>query len=102
MQSRFSPFYLFGSSFGSPLEICSCLGCSGGKISKKTCFVEETVLVKRRGLTLLKSTLSSLPIYFMSLFVISCKVSLRVEKIQMDFLGVGGKGELQSRPHFVR
>ncbi|RVW27557.1 F-box protein [Vitis vinifera] len=66
-------------------------GANGGKISKKTCFVEETVLVKRRGLTLLKSTLSSLPIYFMSLFVISCKVSLRVEKIQMDFLGVGGK-----------
>ncbi|RVW74260.1 F-box protein [Vitis vinifera] len=68
-------------------------GANGGKISKKTCFVEETVLVKRRGLTLLKSTLSSLPIYFMSLFVISSKVSLRVEKIQMDFLGVGGRRE---------
>ena len=36
--------------------------------------------------TLVKRTLSSLAIYFVSLFIISCKVSFRPEKIQKDFL----------------
>ena len=43
-------------------------------------------------MTSIKSTLSSLPIYY-SLFVIPRKVSLRLEKLQRDFLwvGVGGR-----------
>ena len=47
MQSGLSPFYLFRPPPGSFFQICSILGCNGGKISKKTCFVEEVVLVKR-------------------------------------------------------
>ena len=47
----------------------------------------------------IKSTLSSLPIYFMSLFIIPRKVSLRLEKIQRDFLWGGGAS--QSKPHLV-
>ena len=43
-------------------------------------------LSKGMRLTLVKSTLSSLPIYYMSLFIIHCKVSLRLEKIQRDFI----------------
>lgn len=50
-------------------------------------------------MTLLKSTLFNLPIYFMSLSVILHKVSLRLEKIQRYFLWGGGK--LQRRPHLV-
>ena len=41
-------------------------------------------------LTLIKSTLSSLSIYFMSLFVISRKVCTRFENIPRDFLWGGG------------
>lgn len=37
---------------------------------------------------MIKSMLSSLPIYFMFLFVISRRVSLRLEQIQRDFLWV--------------
>lgn len=37
-------------------------------------------------LTLIRSTLSSLPLYFVSLFSILRKVRLRLEKIQNDFL----------------
>ena len=37
-------------------------------------------------MTLVKSNISILPIYFMSLFVVPCKVNLRLEKIQRDFL----------------
>ena len=52
--------------------------------------VEATCLTNwgwGRGLTLIKSTLSSIPIYFMSLFVIS-RVSM-LEKIQRDVLWGG-------------
>ena len=41
--------------------------------------------------TLIKSTLSSLPIYFMPLFVMSKRVAVRLEKIHRDFLWGGGE-----------
>lgn len=43
-------------------------------------------LSKGAKLTLIKSTISSLPIYVMLLFAILRKVSLSLEKIQRDFL----------------
>ena len=50
---------------------------------------------------MVKSTLSSSPIYYMSLFVIPREASLRLEKIQRDdFLWEGGK--LQNRTHLVK
>ncbi|RVW68261.1 putative ribonuclease H protein [Vitis vinifera] len=48
---------------------------------------------------LIKSTLSSLFIYFMSLFVIPKRVAARLEKIQRDFQW--GGGELEKKPHLV-
>ena len=49
-------------------------------------------LSKGGRITLIKSTLSSLPTYFMSLFPIPGLVALRIDKIQRDFLW-GGMGE---------
>ena len=49
---------------------------------------------------LIKSTLSSLPIYFLFLFGISRKVWLRLEKIQRDFLW-GGR-TLEKKIHLVK
>ena len=51
-------------------------------------------------LTLIQSTLSNMPIYFMSLFYLPRKVSLHLEKIQRDFLW--GGGALVQKPHLVR
>ena len=48
---------------------------------------------------MIKSTLLSLPIYFLSLFVISQKVYARLEKIQRNFLW--GGGVLEKKPHLV-
>ena len=48
----------------------------------------------------MKNTLSSLPIYFMSLFVIRRKVAAKLEKIQRDFLW--GGGALEQKSHLVR
>ena len=43
-------------------------------------------LSKGGHLTLLKSTLSNLPTYFLSLFPILAEVAKRIEKIQRNFL----------------
>ena len=51
------------------------------------------------GLILIKSTLSSLSIYFMSIFVITRRVCYRLEKLQRDFLWRGGP--LEHKPHLV-
>ena len=50
-------------------------------------------------LTLIRSTLSSLPIYFLSMFRIPKIVWSRLEKIQRDFLW--GGGNLERKPHLV-
>ena len=49
---------------------------------------------------LIRSTLSSMPIYLMSLLRIPRAVSLRLEKIQRDFLW--GGGALKKKPHLVK
>ena len=43
---------------------------------------------------LLKSTLSSLPTYFLSLFTVSTYVANRIEKLQRDFLWGDSKTHL--------
>jgi hypothetical protein len=49
-------------------------------------------LSKGGRVTLIKSTSSNLPTYFLSLFPISSSVASRIEKLQRDFLW-GGLGE---------
>ena len=75
------------------------MGRCGGTVPKKASFVEETIFVKRWKATLIKSTLSTLPIYFMPLFVIPKREAVGLEKIHRDFLWVGG--ELEKKSHLV-
>ena len=51
-------------------------------------------------ITLIRSTLSSLLIYYLSLFRISQKICTRLERIQRKFLW--GGGSLEKKPHLVK
>ena len=50
---------------------------------------KKLYLSKRGRLTIIKSTLSSLPTYFLSLFNIPTSVANKIEKLQRDFLWEG-------------
>ena len=55
---------------------------------------KKLYLSKGGRLTLLKSTLSSLSTYYLSLFTIPSHVANKIEKMQRDFLWVGSKAHL--------
>lgn len=55
---------------------------------------------KGKRITLIRSTLSTIPIYCMSMLCMPLVVRLRLEKIQKDFLWGGGK--LEKKPHLVK
>ena len=56
------------------------------KIERKLAEWKKLYLSKGGRLMLLKSTLSSLPTYFSSLFTIPTHVANKIEKLQRDFL----------------
>lgn len=64
------------------------------KIERKLAGWKKLYLSKGSRLTLLKSTLSSLPTYFLSLFTIPTRVANKIEKLQRDFLWVDSKTHL--------
>ncbi|RVW15499.1 putative inactive ATP-dependent zinc metalloprotease FTSHI 1, chloroplastic [Vitis vinifera] len=70
------------------------------RFRKRLAMWKRQYISKGGRLTLIRSTLSSLPVYFMSLFLLPRKVRMRLEKIQRDFLW--GGGALDQRPHLVR
>ena len=66
---------------------------------KRLSFWKRQYISKGGRMNLIRSTLSSMPIYCMSLFHMPRSVSLRLERIQMDFLW--GGGALERKPHLV-
>ncbi|RVW63723.1 putative ribonuclease H protein [Vitis vinifera] len=95
-----SPFLLFGSTFGSPLKSEVVWDGVEERFRKRLAIWKRQYILKEGKLTLIQSTLSGMPIYFMSLFYLPRKVRLRLEKIQRDFLW--GGGALVKRPYLVR
>ena len=64
------------------------------KIEWKLVGWKKLYLSKGGRLTLLKSTLSSLPTYYLSLFTIPWHVGNKIEKLQRDFLWGDSKAHL--------
>lgn len=86
------PSTYWGLPLGVPFKSIHAGDAVEERFQRRLALWKRQYLSKGGRLSLLKNTLSSLPIYFMSLFVISHKASLRLEKIQKDFLW--GEGEL--------
>jgi hypothetical protein len=55
-------------------------------------------LSKGGKITIIKNTLSNLPMYFMSLFLLPTNVANRIEKLQRDFLWGGLGDEFKYHP----
>ena len=74
------------------------MGRGGGKAEEKARLLENKLFIQRR-ITLIRSTLSSMPIYLIFLMRMPKYVVIRLEKTQRDFLW--GGGALDKRPHLV-
>ncbi|RVW71359.1 putative ribonuclease H protein [Vitis vinifera] len=69
------------------------------RLRKRLSIWKRQYISKGGRMTLIRSTLFSMPIYCMSLFQMPRSVSLRLERIQRDFLW--GGGALERKPHLV-
>ena len=70
------------------------------KMERKLAGWKHLCLSKGGGVTIIKSTLSNLPTYFLSLFPIPASVANRIEKLQRNFLW-GGFGD-EPKIHLVK
>ena len=70
------------------------------RFRKRLAMWKRQYISKGERITLIRSTLSNLLIYFMSIFQLPRAVRMRLEKIQRDFLW--GGGALEQKPHLVR
>ncbi|RVW79796.1 hypothetical protein CK203_047617 [Vitis vinifera] len=69
------------------------------RFRKRLAMWKRKYISKERRLTLIRSTLANLPIYFMFVLTLPRTVRLRLEQIQRDFLQ--GGGALERKPHLA-
>ncbi|RVW96590.1 putative ribonuclease H protein [Vitis vinifera] len=96
---KLSSTYL-GMSLGAPFKSVAAWDGTEERFRKKLAMWKRQYISKGGRITLVRSTLSNLPIYFMSIFQMPRVVRIRLEKIQRDFLW--GGGALEQKPHLVR
>lgn len=65
------------------------------KVERRLAGWKRSYLSKGSRLILIKSTLSNLPTYFMSLFPLSMAMAKRIERIQKDFLWQGASEDFK-------
>ena len=70
-----------------------------GKVRRRLVLWKSQYISKGRRITLIKSTMASMPVYQMSLFCMPKSVARRLEKLQRDFLW--GRGNLERKAHLV-
>ena len=93
------PTRYLGLPLGDPHRASGVWDSIEERFRKRLSSWKRQYISKGGRLTLIRSTLSSLPIYFLSLFRMPKIVCARLEKIQRDFLW--GGGNLDRKPHLV-
>jgi hypothetical protein len=83
------PLKNLGLPLGAPFKAKSSWDEVVGKIERRLASWKRLYLSKGGRVTLIKSTLSNLPTYFLSLFHIPSSVANRIEKLHRDFLWSG-------------
>ncbi|XP_059451144.1 uncharacterized protein LOC132181938 [Corylus avellana] len=90
------PLKYLGLTLGASFKLLAIWKDMLEKIARRLAPWKHSYLSKGARLTLIKSTLSNLPTYFLSLFPIPASVANRIEKIQRNFLW----GGLNDEPKF--
>ncbi|RVW15066.1 putative ribonuclease H protein [Vitis vinifera] len=93
------PSTYLGMPLGAPFKSVAAWDGIEERFRKKLAMWKRQYISKGGRITLVRSTLSNLPIYFMSIFQMPRAVRIRLEKIQKDFLW--GGGALVQKPHLV-
>ena len=94
------PSSYLGLPLGDPQNSVTVWDGIEERFRKRLALWKRQYISKGGRITLIRSTLSSLPIYFMSLFRMPRRVRLRLEQIQRDF--VWGGGNFEKKPHLVK
>ena len=94
------PSTYLGMPLGAPFKSIGVWDGIEERFRKRLAMWKRQYISKGGRITLIRSTLSNLPIYFMSIFHLPRAVRIRLEKIQKDFLW--GNGSLEQKPHLVR
>ena len=94
------PSSYLGLPLGAPHNSVAVWDGIEERFRKRLALWNRQYISKGRRITLIRSTLLSLPIYFMSLFRMPRRVRLRLEQIQIDFLW--GGGNLEKKLHLVK
>ena len=81
------PSYYLGLPLGAPFKSEVVWDSVEERFQKRLTMWKRQYISKGGRLTLIRSNISSLPVYFMSLFFLPRKVRLRLEKIQRDSCG---------------
>ena len=94
------PSHYLGLPLGVPNRATSMWDGVEERVRRRLALWKRQYISKGGRITLIKSTLASMPIYQMSIFRMPKSVAKRVEKTQRDFLW--GGGNLEGKVHLVK